>query len=92
MTAEQLDELISEMTRRHRTSVEQLTRMLATDEGSNVYELAAKVAGPGVRAADWLTTAQIGLGGAVPAVLALEADGRERVMTFLMQIDQGVFV
>lgn len=92
VTAEQLGDLISEMTRRHQTNLDQLTQMFASDGGSDVYDLAAKVVGPGLPAADWLTTGQFGLSGDVPAVLALEADGRERVVTYLMQIEHSVFV
>lgn len=92
MTSEQLGELLSEMRLRHQRSVDQLTSLFATAEGPCLLELAAKAIGPGIAAADWLTSSQIGLNGEVPAVIALSREGREKVRTFLNQIEHGVYV
>jgi uncharacterized protein (DUF2384 family) len=91
-TTEQLGELLSEMRLRHQRSVDQLTSLSESAEGSSVLERAAKVIGPGIKAADWLTSSQIGLNGDVPAVLALDPEGCEKVKTYLMQIEHGVYV
>ena len=92
MTPEKLDEMISDMTRQHQKRIDQLTNLFGSAGGPEIFELAEKVMGPGINAADWLTSGQIGLNGAVPAVVALDSDGHERVKTYLIQIEYGVYV
>jgi hypothetical protein len=92
MTAEQLGELLSELSVRHQRSVGQLTTLFASAEGPSLLELAAKIIDPGAAAADWLTSSHVGLNGNVPAVVALDPRGCEKVMTYRMQIEHGVYV
>lgn len=92
MSEEQLAEIISDMTRRHQERVEQLMKLFDSDGGPEIFELAEKVLGRGVSAAYWLTEGQIGLNGAVPAVVALDSAGQEMVKTYLMQIEYGIYV
>ena len=92
MTGERLGEIISDMTRRHEIRIEQLTNLFSSVGGPDMFELTEKVIGPGVSAAHWLTSGQPGLNGAVPAVVALDSEGQERVKTYLKQIEYGVYV
>lgn len=92
MTEERFDEIVGEMTRQQQKRIEQLTNMFTTVGGPEVLDLAEKVIGPGIDAAVWLTSGQIGLDGSVPAAMALDSEGQERVKTYLMQIEYGVYV
>lgn len=92
MTGEKLGEIISDMTRHHQERIDQLTNLFASAGGPEIFELAEKVMGPGTEAANWLTSGQIGLNGAVPAVVALDSEGHERVKAYLIQIEYGVYV
>ena len=87
VTGAALGDLIDDMTRRHQEKMDQLTNLFASVGGPSVLELAIEVIGNGMNAAEWLTSGQIELNGAVPAIVALEPEGREAVVTYLRQID-----
>ena len=92
MTNEQASELIDVLTRRHQDEIEQVRKLLESEGGFGVFDLASKVMGNPIAAADWLTRGQFGLNGAIPAAVALDPAGRETVRTYLQQIEYGVFV
>lgn len=92
MTNEQASELIEGLRRRHEAKIEQLTKLFESEDGRRVFDLASKVIGNPISAADWLTRGQIGLDGAIPAVVALDVQGRDSVRTYLQQIEYGLYV
>lgn len=92
MTNEKATELIDVLTRRHQEKIEQLTKLFDSEGGLGVFDLASKVIGNDVSAADWLTSGQVGLNGAIPAAVAVDPEGCEAVRTYLQQIDYGVYV
>ena len=87
-----LDNLIDDMTRRHQEKINQLRNLFEAIGGPSVFELAIEVMGNEMNAGEWLTSGQRGLKGAVPAIVALEPEGCEAVLTYLRQIDYGVYV
>lgn len=92
MTAAQLAELIATLTRRQQERIDQLTTLYENDGGPEVIGLALQVIGEGFGAADWLTSGQLGLNWAIPAVVALSLEGRDAVITYLKQIEYAVYV
>lgn len=83
---------IATLTRRQQERIDQLTTLFENDGGPEVIELALQVIGEGFGAADWLTSGQLGLNWAIPAVVALSLEGRDAVITYLKQIEYGVYV
>lgn len=92
MNEQATSELIDALTRRHYDKIEQLMKLFESEGGPGVFDLASKVIGNPISAADWLTTGQVGLDGAIPAVVALDAQGRDSVRTYLQQIEYGLYV
>ena len=92
MMNDQARELIESLRRRLGAKIEQLTQLFESECGLEIFDLASQVLGDPISAADWLTSGHVGLNGAVPAVAALDADGREAVRTYLQQIEYGVYV
>lgn len=92
MINEQASQVIDAFRRRNEARTEQLKKLFESDEGFEIFELASQVLGDPIGAANWLTSGHFGLDGGIPAVVALNADGREAVRTYLQQIEYGVYV
>lgn len=92
MRNEEVRELIESFRRRHDVKIDQLAKLFDSEGGFGIFDLASQVLGDPISAADWLTSSHFGLNGAVPAVAALDAHGREAVRTYLQQIEYCVYV
>lgn len=92
MTQCSLSEVIDAWTCCNREKVDQLNNLCRSEGGARIFKLASKVMGNGILAAEWLTRGQIGLNGAIPAVVALSPEGRKAVRTYLVQIRFGVYI
>ena len=92
MTQCSLSEVIDVWMCGHPEKVDQLQNLCGSEGGIRIFKLASKVMGNGINAANWLTRGQIGLNGAIPAVVALSPEGRKAVRTYLIQIHYGVYI
>ena len=61
MTNDQFSELIDALARRHQVKIRQLTDLVERDGGFEILDLASKVLGDVISAADWLTSGQISI-------------------------------